>query len=700
MGREMVAMTRSMLNRVTAACVIMTSLQVLAGPEALGAPVVPAAGTKVSDRAAGSRLTNLDHLDFLGDRVNPPDQARHTTYRMGARPRIGTLWTYSEPQSDGSYNRIGGGAYDPDTNTYEQGAYNADDMTRAAVVYLRHWRRFGDDHSRRYAKQLLRGVTYLQTARGPNRGNVVLWMQPDGTLNRSPVIVELPDPSDSGPSYWLGRTMWALGEGYAAFKDRDPGFARFLRNRMELAVGALNRQVLRPKFGHYQIVDGLRWPSWLLVDGADASSEPTLGLAAYVEAGGSDRARRALARLAKGIAAMPLGRARRWPFGAIMPWTLSRSVWHAWASQMGSALARAGTVLDRKDFVATAAGEAGLFTPHMLVQAGPEQGWLPGTSDTAQIAYGADSTLQNLVRVAGAAGRPAFRRMAGFAGAWYFGNNPAAQQMYDPATGRTFDGVNSDQTVNMNSGAESTIHGLLSMITLDSRPRVAQQAQIAGERERLTWQYAEAESGAVEGGTVQTPADAWTGESLWGGGSYVELDAGGSVSIPVDLPITDRYQLFPVFDRRPVARGVIGLEYILGGMPAGRQDHGGAGAQGVTPTPGYRAVGWVPTDGEVPAGPTEVVASHTGNTRRPARLDAVMVQPRVEWLLLGDGDNGQGLLRSFATRRQTRRVTLDGRGPISAVAYNQKGRVVGRASSPGPVLRAPVAAGGFTIVTR
>ena len=44
-------------------------------------------------------------------------------------------------------------------------------------------------------------------------------MQPDGTLNPSPTPVELPDPSDSGESYWLARTIWALGEGYAAFRD-------------------------------------------------------------------------------------------------------------------------------------------------------------------------------------------------------------------------------------------------------------------------------------------------------------------------------------------------------------------------------------------------------------------------------------------------------------------------------------------------
>ncbi|MDQ3788804.1 MAG: hypothetical protein M3422_16375, partial [Actinomycetota bacterium] len=224
--------------------------------------------------AAPARLTNLAHLDFLGDTVTPPAQPGHTTYRLDAEPSIGVLWTYADRREDGHYDRIGGGEYDAATNTYSQGAFNADDISRAAVVYLRHWRQTGSQDSRSRAYQLLRGLTYLQTASGEDAGNVVLWMQPDGTLNRSARPVELPDPSDSGPSYWLARTVWALGEGYAAF--RGTPFGDFLRDRMDLAVAALDRQVLS-RYGEWQVVDGVRVPAWLIVDGADATAEAVLG---------------------------------------------------------------------------------------------------------------------------------------------------------------------------------------------------------------------------------------------------------------------------------------------------------------------------------------------------------------------------------------------------------------------------------------
>ncbi|HSK36476.1 MAG TPA: hypothetical protein VLA80_07050, partial [Actinomycetota bacterium] len=539
---------------------------------------VPPAGA-----AAPDPLTNLAHLDFLGDRVDPPEQAGHTTWRMEQEPEIGVLWTYAEPQPDGSYRRVGGGTYDPATDTWGQGAFNADDMTRAAVVYLRHWRQFGDRHSRDRAYQLLRGVTYLQTSSGPNAGNVVLWMQPDGTLNPSPTPTEEPDPSDSGPSYGLARTIWALGEGYAAFRAADPAFAGFLRARLELSLDALDRQVLDPRYGTFQTVDGLRLPAWLIVDGADASSEAVYGLAAYVRAGGSGRARTDLRRLADGVARMPLGDVRDWPFGALLPWARSRSLWHAWGDQMAGSLAEAGRALGREDWVRVAVGETGRFTPHLLAQGGPENGWLPAPTDRVQIAYGADATLQNLLRTAAAARRPAFADLAGIAGAWYFGNNPAGVAMYDPATGRTFDGINPDRTVNRNSGAESTILGLLSMLALDGHPAVAARARVAGRQAQVTWRLVEAEAGTLAGAAeVVTPAEAWTGESAWSGGAYVRLGPGGRVDGTVDLPVGGGWWLFPVLDRQQIPVGVVGTRHHLDGESAGRVDHGGAGAQGVT----------------------------------------------------------------------------------------------------------------------
>jgi hypothetical protein len=647
-------------------------------------------------RAIPQPLTNLGHLDFLGDTITPPLQAGHTTYRLDDEPSLRVLWTYAEPDGSGGYRRIGGGTYDPATNTYGQGAFNTDDLTRAAVVYIRHWQLFGDTHSRDAAYGLLRAVTYMQTVSADaRRGNFVLWMQPDGTLHAS-VPGDSPNPSDAGASYWLARAIWALGEGYAAFRDADPAFAAFLNARLELAREALEREVL-VNYGTYRILDGLRVPAWLIVDGADASSEAIYGLSAYVRAvPGDAAARKDLAQLADGVAHMSVpSSASIWPFGAILPWAGSRSDWHAWGDQMAGSLATASSVLGGQAVLDAAVREVASFTPHLIVQGGAEQGWLPAPADRAQIAYGAEATVENLLRTSDASGLESFRQLAGFAAAWYFGNNRSAIQMYDPTTGVTFDGLEADGRVNRNSGAESTIMGLLSMLALDARPDVAAAAVArSGRIEQVSWTLIEAEGGALSGAAqVVTPASAWTGESLWSGGKYVELLPGSRDMVTATLPEAGRYRVLPIFDRQEAPLDSIGLRFKTANTPLGVLWQGGAGAQGVSPTSGYLDIGNVGSSQVMVAGSTQVQSAYVGDGRS-VRLDALLIQPEIERLLLAGSGGKQGLLRSWATVRRVAIVNA-GTASLQAFAYGANGRLVETASGRGD-LAIPVEPYGFT----
>ncbi len=631
-------------------------------------------------------LTNLAHLDFLGDTVAPPAQAGHTTYRLDHEPDVGVLWTYADRRDDGHYDRIGGGDYDPATDTYSQGAFNADDVARASVVYLRHWRQTRDHGSRVHAYELLRGLTYLQTAAGPNAGNVVLWMQPDGTLNPSARPVELPDPSDSGPSYWLARTVWALGEGYAAFRGVDRGFAEFLKARMELAVAALDRQVLA-RYGEWQVVDGVRVPAWLVVDGADASAEAVLGLSAYVSAGGGRAARTALTRLAEGIAAMSGGdRADTWPYGAILPWALSRSDWHGWGAQMPAALATAATTLRRPDLLRPAVTDAATFTPYLLTAGGPDNGWLPAPADRTQIAYGADSRVQSLLATAAATRRSGLRDLAGFAAGWFLGANAAGEPVYDPATGRTCDGVSGEGVVNRNSGAESTIHGLLTMLALDGDRALAVTARAAASvSHRESTVLVEGE--AATGGAVVTPESAWTGESLWSGGAYLRTAAGDRAEWTV--PVADQPRLVsPVVDLVPDPTAG-NTSWTADERPLGTIDHGAGGAQGVSPAPGALLPITLPAT--LPAGADSLVATTAGGV---STVDAVLLRPEVGQVVFGRG----ALLQSAAAGARERRVVVPGAARVTVRSFDGSGRQVGHEAVTGPEVVVRVVAGGFTLL--
>lgn len=653
------------------------------------------AAVDAAARRRPSRLTNLAHLNYLGDVVSPPAQSGHTTYRLAAEPAVGVLWTYADRRDDGSYDRIGGGPYDAATDTYGQGAYNADDLARAAVVYLRHYQQHRDSHSKRAAYGLLRSLTYLQTATGPNAGNVVLWMQPDGTLNPSAEPVELPDPSDSGPSYWLARTVWALGEGYAVFRTVDRGFATFLRQRLELALAALDRQVL-VRYRQWNVVDGRRVPAWLIAAGADATSEAVLGLSAYVRASGSAPARRALRQFAEALAAMAAGSSRTWPFRAILPWGESISVWHAWGAQMPSALAAASVATGDRALLGPAIGDAAGFTPLLMTAGGPDNGWLPMPIDRTQIAYGVDARLQALLTVAKAARRPGLRQVAAMVAAWYFGANRADQAMYDPATGRTYDGVSGDGVVNRNSGAESTIHGLLSMLALDQEPAVAALArQLVGSQSRTGLESIEAEAGVLAGGAaVRTPESAWTGESQWSGGSYVELPTGSSASWVVPAAAQPRL-VAPVVD--VVAdRNAGRTTWRSGTQRLGSVDHGAGGPQGVSAAPG--ALLPVTVAGLLPAGATRLSAVAEGS--QALKVDGVLLIPVVSRLQLSGSDSTAVLLASVDQHRRAVEVQLPAGGRSVVSSYDRSGVLVAQRRVSGRAVKAEVWGGGFTTVVQ
>lgn len=669
-------MARSLARRLAA---VAASVVLLAGGIGLASPAT----------AETPPLSNLDHLDFLLDDVAPAVTPEHTTWRLAEEPALVMPWTYADARDGGTFERVGGGPLDPATGYWSQGAYNADDVARAAVVYLRHWTQFGDESSRQSAYELLRSTAYLQTVSGPNAGNVVLWMQPDGTLNPSAKPVELPDPSDSGESYWLARTLWAFGEGYAAFRDVDPEFAGFLSDRLELGVAALERQTLS-RYGEYLTVDGVEHPAWLITNGADASAEAVLGLSAYLGAAPENAAvRDATAKLAEGIAALGSGDARNWPYGAVLPWAESRSIWHAWGSQMPAALAVASVILDNPDLLEPAITDSAVFDPILLTAGGPDNGWSPAPVDKTQIAYGVDSRLQSLLAVSNAGELPGLLDLASLVGSWYFGTNASGAPTYDPTTGVTFDGVAADGTVNRNSGAESTIHGQLSMLALDANPELrARTSGLTTAVSRDGARVVEAETSSTTG-TVVTPPSTWTGESQYSGTGYLRLSRGQSATFTLP-PSTVHRVIEPVVFS--AANGKASSLWRSGFVPLGLLKHG-VGPQGVTAVPGAL----LPQSLTI-AVPTKSTSVSVTAVTGPVEVDALLVRQLFSRLSFAGAAVSTELVHSASAI--TQRVPVNAAGGAGTLrSYDAHGVLVAEHSISG-VAQISVKPGGFAVVTK
>jgi hypothetical protein len=468
------------------------------------------------------------------------------------------------------------------------------------------------------------------------------------------------------------------------------------------------------RYGTWETADGRRVPGWLITHAADASSEAVLGLAAYVRAGGGSRARRATAQLAEGIAALASGGPGVWPYGAVLPAAASRSQWHAWGAQMPTALAAAAEVLGRTDLLRTALADAAGFTPELLTAGGCDNGWLPSPVDRNQIAYGVDSRLRALLAVAeasGTGGAPGLYPLAALTAAWYFGANAAGEPVHDPDTGVTFDGVSPEGEINRNSGAESTIHGLLSMLALASLTGGAARA-LAAPPGRVTaaehdgTRVLEAEDGELTGAAKAVrPEPASTAESAYSGGACAALREGGGIlwTLPDDAagPLLASPVVNLVEDR-DAGRTVwtpdsAGAAARSGPGSGASIDHGTGGEQGITAVPG--ALTPVALPGTfAPGGELRARAEDVG--RHALRVDAVLVRPAVARLVISGSAGSLALLHNGDARARTARVTMPGDGRVTVELYDVRARPAARRAHLAPGAQVTVPAHGFAVLRR
>jgi len=315
----------------------------------------------------------------------------------------------------------------------------------------------------------------------------------------------------------------------------------------------------------------------------------------------------------------------------------------------------------------TANGDAAGFTPLLLTSGGPDNGWLPTPIDRTQIAYGVDARLQALLAI----DRPGLKHLAAFVAAWYFGANRAGRPMYDTDTGRTYDGVSGDGVINRNSGAESTIHGQLSMLALDAHRDVA---LLSGTPSYDGLQIIEAES--ASGGTVVTPPSAWTGESQWSNGAYLAVDGTTDGTATWTVPPSAQPRLaLPVVNLLDTPTPVR-TTWTSGSRTLGTLTHV-CGPQGISAAPG--ALQPLTLDHPLLAGATTLTTRSTGT----AQLDALLLLPAISTLRIGAAT----LLVSVDT--VPRVVSVSGK---RVLAYDDGGALVAEGS------RALVVPGGFTVV--
>ncbi len=272
------------------------------------------------------------------------------------------------------------------------------------------------------------------------------------------------------PNWWSWRAFWALSN----YNGNDERLIEMSKQACErLAENIFQLYLDRPLIT--DTIEGVEVPNWLpLGTAGDQAAILILGLEAYYQHVNKDeRVLKVMERLADGLLLTQKGDAGNFPFGAHMSW---QNMWHAYGNSQAYAMLKVGQLLDRPDYIESALQEIDHFYPYLMKENFPAYFSLKKVDGRfeiielqqfSQIAYGFRPMIWACVEAFKNTGEEKYLVRAEKIATWFTGKNIANQQMYDPATGRCFDGIVSETKVNMNSGAESTIEALLSLQVFD-----------------------------------------------------------------------------------------------------------------------------------------------------------------------------------------------------------------------------------------
>ncbi|MFT4186148.1 MAG: hypothetical protein QM613_02825 [Micrococcaceae bacterium] len=621
-------------------------------------------------------ITNLNHLNSMLAEVPLTKNAQHTTYGITNNAKGQAIWVTSQHNDDGSYKNAGAG--DLDGKNWSQGAYRLDDIATAAIVYINHWKLYGDTDSKNKAMSLLKTAAYMQNSAGAKAGYTVRWMQTDGSLNNentsddSKLLTSADiNPSDSAVSDWFADYVWALGSGYSAFKDSDPDFAKFLSTRMQLSMKVMET-ALKKKSSKTQSASDVKPANNLLTDNVEVTSNITLGLSAYLSAEGSDStAEKILNNLTEGIGAQASGDPSEWPFGAIMTSPKSTTYWSANNSAADAALTAAAPALKRSNVMTPALYDASLWTIFLMSNEGISSTLSPTISDANQTPVGIDLRLRSLITLGKQSESDGITGMAPMIAGWYFGANKGSKQMFDPNNGTFYNSLDADNNVDLNSSAESNIHGVLSMLALDENPSIKELAKSFTSQpnvQGVSIINADSENIAYKGKYEIISTPNWTGNSTIPNGRVVNLADKSSLSINIGNSDVPR-KIFPIVQQNAKTSG--STEWFeAGNSSLGKVSNSLSGSKlpaNYTGTVTPISVGDLTKTGDV-----TLSAKVSGNTK----LIGILIQPQVTKISYGTDKKQRILYYNDNSEVMHYKVKLpDSKNWINKV-YDSKGRYV------------------------
>jgi hypothetical protein len=390
-------------------------------------------------------LVNFAHLDHLYVPVSFP----------GGVP-AGGVYIYSQYPN-----------YTP-VDASGEGYTCVDDVSRAALAYLRGGKIASDTAARAKLYNLLAFVVAMQSS----NGYFYNFLTTAGTINMFGAT------SINTPDWWSWRALQTLTEAGPVIKTSNPVLFALTDAAVRKLVAQLKIDFV-PLPKTTTVVDGIVVPTWLPAgSGADQSSVLMQGLINYCKASPDTAIASFIRKLADGIASMQQGSVTGFPYDAFLSWS---NTWHAYGNVQAYALMQAGIFLQDTVYTDRAMAEVDNYYPWLLqngllvtYSVASSAGVLfdQGSTSYDQIAYGIEPMVFAAAGAYATTGQAKYADIAGHLAAWLLGANAGGVVMYNVTTGVCYDGLSAGGNANQNSGAESTIEALLTLEEVEAYPAI------------------------------------------------------------------------------------------------------------------------------------------------------------------------------------------------------------------------------------
>lgn len=388
-----------------------------------------------------SSLVNTSHIDFLFEKIDVNGK------------EMGIIHIYSNYPD---YKWIG----DDD-----EGIACVDDAARASVFYLKHYLLTSGETALDKNRLLINFLLYMQS----ENGFFYNFIWEDHSINKDFRT------SIAEPGWWSWRALWALTEAYSFYKKHDRVFAREIFSSVIKIISAV-KKIIPDKY-EIKTVSGFQRPSWLPYETAsDQAAILLLGLSAYCRETTDEEIFNYSGRLAEGIIMMQEGDSAGFPYCAFLSW---ENLWHGWGNLQSFSLLKFYEVNRDESIKSAALREINFFYSYLIernflnefkIQKHNNETAAADVREFPQIAYMIRPMVYSCQKAYEITGDSAYAVKGAEIALWFFGNNLAGEQMYFPENGKCFDGIQGTAILNKNSGAESTIEALLTMIEFDKNP--------------------------------------------------------------------------------------------------------------------------------------------------------------------------------------------------------------------------------------